>query len=243
MSRPGAPDQKPAPLSYALDFPSRSDALAGVLGEFAPARLRERRRPSHRQTSDLCSPRRPPLKSKRPAEASEVMTVSMRCEKSTKVEQARGLERHKPERPGQARSAPGPVQSPTRITLENNEKFRPPPHAEKQFPRASGGGDGPSVERSLHQKQRNPFCHTGHNRPAKPLRSAPYGRELGMGIPPFAHRISAPLPAEAPISVKGPQNPIIPQAGRGNCRYPNEQSLRPHRTGPVSPIRRDSSGL
>ena len=40
------------------------------------------------------------------------------------------------------RSALAPVNSPTRITLENNEKIRPQPDRENAFARASGGEEG-----------------------------------------------------------------------------------------------------
>ena len=38
--------------------------------------------------------------------------------------------------------AQGPVLSPTRITLENNEKIRPQPGPENAFAGASGGDEG-----------------------------------------------------------------------------------------------------
>ena len=38
--------------------------------------------------------------------------------------------------------ARGPVLSPSRITLENNEKIRPQPDRENAFARASGGEEG-----------------------------------------------------------------------------------------------------
>ena len=42
-----------------------------------------------------------------------------------------------------------PVNSPSRITLENNGKFRPQPDRENGFAGASGGGNGTAVEPSL----------------------------------------------------------------------------------------------
>ena len=48
--------------------------------------------------------------------------------------------------------APGPVNSPSRITLEYNGKIRPQPDRENSFSRASGGGDGSDVEPSLPPK-------------------------------------------------------------------------------------------
>ena len=43
----------------------------------------------------------------------------------------------------------GSVNSPTRITPENNGKIRPQPDWENAFARASGGGDGPDIQPSL----------------------------------------------------------------------------------------------
>ena len=40
--------------------------------------------------------------------------------------------------------------SPSRITLENNEKIWPEPDRENAFEGASGGGDGPAVQPSPH---------------------------------------------------------------------------------------------
>ena len=56
--------------------------------------------------------------------------------------QATGPENIGPERPLPALLAPAPVLSPTRITLENNEKIRPQPDRENAFARASGGAEG-----------------------------------------------------------------------------------------------------
>ena len=47
-----------------------------------------------------------------------------------------------PERPPPSVTAHGPVDSPTRITLENNVKIRPQPDGENTFSRASGGSGG-----------------------------------------------------------------------------------------------------
>jgi len=41
------------------------------------------------------------------------------------------------------------VLSPSRITLENNEKIRQLPDRENAFAGASGGGDGTGIERSF----------------------------------------------------------------------------------------------
>jgi hypothetical protein len=45
--------------------------------------------------------------------------------------------------------SPRPVLSPTRITLENNEKIRPQPDRENAFAGASGGGNATAGEPSL----------------------------------------------------------------------------------------------
>ena len=50
-----------------------------------------------------------------------------------------GLENIGPERTLSTLLAPGQVNSPTRITLENNEKIRPQLDRENAFARASGG--------------------------------------------------------------------------------------------------------
>ena len=47
-----------------------------------------------------------------------------------------------PERPLPDFLSQGPVLSPSRITLEYNEKIRPQPDRENAFARASGGGEG-----------------------------------------------------------------------------------------------------
>jgi hypothetical protein len=44
------------------------------------------------------------------------------------------------------------VLSSSRITLENNGKIRPEPDRENDFARASGGGNGPEIQRSLATK-------------------------------------------------------------------------------------------
>ena len=66
----------------------------------------------------------------------------------TECAQSRG-----PENVGLKRTCPAavartPVQSPSRITLENNGKIRPQPDRENAFARASGGGDGSDVQPS-----------------------------------------------------------------------------------------------
>ena len=53
-----------------------------------------------------------------------------------------GLENIGPERTLSTLLAPGQVNSPTRITLENNEKIRPQLDRENAFARASGGERG-----------------------------------------------------------------------------------------------------
>ncbi len=67
----------------------------------------------------------------------------------TKSAQSRGPENIDPERPLPGLPAQGPVLSPARITLENNGKIRPQPDGENAFARASGGGGGAEIERSL----------------------------------------------------------------------------------------------
>ncbi len=47
-----------------------------------------------------------------------------------------------PERTLSSLLAPGQVNSPARITLENNEKIRPQPDRENAFAGASGGDEG-----------------------------------------------------------------------------------------------------
>ena len=56
--------------------------------------------------------------------------------------QSTGPENIRPERPLPGLLAHGPVLSPTRITLENNEKIRPQPDGENAFAGASGGDEG-----------------------------------------------------------------------------------------------------
>ena len=60
----------------------------------------------------------------------------------TKSAQSSGPENIGPERPLPGLLAQRPVLSPTRITLENNEKTRPEPDRENAFARASGGDEG-----------------------------------------------------------------------------------------------------
>ena len=74
------------------------------------------------------------------------------CKQFTKSAQSSG-----PENIGRERRHPGllaqrPVLSPSRITLENNGKIRPQPDRENAFARASGGGDGSGIQRSLANK-------------------------------------------------------------------------------------------
>lgn len=60
----------------------------------------------------------------------------------TECAQSRGPENIGPERPLPGLPAQGAVLSPTRITLENNEKIRPEPDREHAFAGASGGVEG-----------------------------------------------------------------------------------------------------
>jgi hypothetical protein len=61
---------------------------------------------------------------------------------STKLAQSTGQENNGPERRLPAIPEAGPVNSLTRITLENNGKIRPKPDRENAVARASGGGRG-----------------------------------------------------------------------------------------------------
>ena len=70
-------------------------------------------------------------------------------EKFTKSTQATGPENTGPERTLPGLVPPTPVNSPTRITLENNGKFWPQPGREKLSSRATGGGNGSSNKLSL----------------------------------------------------------------------------------------------
>lgn len=56
--------------------------------------------------------------------------------------QATGPENIDPERPLPGFLARSPVNSPSRITLEDNDKIRPELDRENAFARASGGGGG-----------------------------------------------------------------------------------------------------
>ena len=60
----------------------------------------------------------------------------------TECAQSRGPENIGPERTLPGLLAPKPVNSPTRITLENNGKIPPQPDRENAFTRASGGEEG-----------------------------------------------------------------------------------------------------
>jgi hypothetical protein len=66
----------------------------------------------------------------------------------TEPAQSSGPENTGPERLLSGLLARGPVLSPSRITLENNEKIRPQPDRENDFAEASGGGKGSSRETS-----------------------------------------------------------------------------------------------
>ena len=60
----------------------------------------------------------------------------------TKTPKAIGLEKIVLERPIPDRPEARPVNSPSRITLEYNEKIRPQPDRENAFAGASGGDEG-----------------------------------------------------------------------------------------------------
>jgi len=66
--------------------------------------------------------------------------------------QATGRENTDPERTLPGLLAPGPVNSSTRITPENNGKIWPQPDGEKAFAGASGGGNATAVQPSLGRK-------------------------------------------------------------------------------------------
>ncbi|MBY0350933.1 hypothetical protein, partial [Tabrizicola sp.] len=61
------------------------------------------------------------------------------CGSEPKVVRLTGLENVGPERTRVRPLGRGSVNSPSRITLENNEKIRPQPDRENAFARASGG--------------------------------------------------------------------------------------------------------
>ena len=63
-----------------------------------------------------------------------------------------GSEGFGPTRPLQTHPAPPKLPHPARITLKTTEKHRPQPDRENAFARASGGGGGSGVERSLPPK-------------------------------------------------------------------------------------------
>ena len=62
------------------------------------------------------------------------------------------MENIAPERTLPGLLTPPPVNSPPRITPENNGKIRPQPDREKTFAGASGGGEGTAVQPSLGRK-------------------------------------------------------------------------------------------
>ena len=67
----------------------------------------------------------------------------------TKSAQATGPENIGPERTRLAFLALKAVDSPSRITLESNGKFRPQPDRETPFARTNGGGNGTGFQPSL----------------------------------------------------------------------------------------------
>ncbi len=73
----------------------------------------------------------------------------MRCEKFTKSVQSTGPENIGPKRPLSGLPAPSVVNSPPRITLENNGKIRAWPTRENQFVKAGGGEDGIRTHEAL----------------------------------------------------------------------------------------------
>ena len=89
--------------------------------------------------------------------------VSELCKLVIKSAQSLAPESVGPERPLPALLAPLPVNSSSRITLENNGKIRPQPDRENAFARASGGGDGTGSERSPSQTRRQQHWHCPEN--------------------------------------------------------------------------------
>jgi len=75
-------------------------------------------------------------------EAEETLLKTNAYKLFTKTAQSSGLENIGSQRPLSSLLAPRPVLSPSRITLENNEKIRSEPDLENAFARASGGGRG-----------------------------------------------------------------------------------------------------
>ena len=71
------------------------------------------------------------------------------CRQFTKSAQATGLENIGPERKLSDHLGNVPVNSPTRITLENNGKIRRKPDRENSFTRASGGGSATAIQPSV----------------------------------------------------------------------------------------------
>ena len=88
------------------------------------------------------------LKSKCSAGLAKKQCIFIVLKKFTKSAQSSGPENINPERPLPSLLAAEAVLSPSRITLENNEKIRPQPDRENAFAGASGGGDGPDIQPS-----------------------------------------------------------------------------------------------
>ena len=85
--------------------------------------------------------------------------------------------------------APRAVNSPTRITSENNGKILPQPGREKRFARASGGGSGSGIERSL-------GCNALIYNDAvflNPFSSDLGGEHRAEPVPPKPHRLVADI--------------------------------------------------
>ena len=105
-----------------------------------------------------------PLTSKCSAYSAESHLVSEPCKKFTKSAQSSGPENIGPKRTLPGHRAPGPVLSPSRITLENNEKIRPQPDREHAFAGAGGGEGGIRTLGTLARStvfETAPFDHSG----------------------------------------------------------------------------------
>ncbi len=129
----------------------RSSAVQARLQNIAPAAARPPRRPAtHCFPCLIASLRRSSGLFALPADIDVPqhskpefnLIYSVGCGKFTKTAKATGLENIGPERTISGLLGNVPVNSPTRITPENNGKIRPQPDRENAFARASGGDEG-----------------------------------------------------------------------------------------------------